>query len=331
MPDSETGTPFEVACDESGAEGEHLIGANTDVFAHGSVHLASDAAAASVQEVRDRVRSPATEYKANHLLREKQRAVLEWILGPDGPLLGCAHVHLTDKTAHVVDRLVAVLCDGAAADSAAAGLLAAGRAQPTRSWDLFLEAANDLLRSRDLLLAPTPVDTFFLALDDLRRSAWPVPAGTSETLTALAAGRGRAEAYRDSVAPAPPVVPILEPFFPALLRTIAYWTDRCGGPVTVVHDETNALTPERIDYLWERAGAGLAGIDRVDSAHDPRVQLADFLAGVARKIASEALGGRADPALVGLIRPYVDATSVWGDPTSAALLGLTAAEGAVSR
>ena len=61
------------------------------------------------------------------------------------------------------------------------------------------------------------------------------------------------------------------------------------------------------------------------------MQLADFLAGVARKIASEALVGRADPALVGLIRPYVDATSVWGDPTSAALLGLTAAEGAVSR
>src|SRR6187397_1217575 len=38
--DESAGTPFEVACDESGSEGEHLIGANTDVFAHGSVHLA---------------------------------------------------------------------------------------------------------------------------------------------------------------------------------------------------------------------------------------------------------------------------------------------------
>jgi hypothetical protein len=125
-------------------------------------------------------------------------------------------------------------------------------------------------------------------------------------------------------------VPLLEPFFPALLRTVAYWSDRIDRPVTVVHDETNALTPERIDYLWEQAGTRLAGIDRVDSANDPRVQLADFLAGVARKIASEALGGRADPALVELIRPYVDSTSVWGDPTSGAMLGLPA-EGAFSR
>jgi hypothetical protein len=59
----------------------------------------------------------------------------------------------------------------------------------------------------------------------------------------------------------------------------------------------------------------------VHSRLDPRVQLADFLAGIARKIASDELNGRGDPALTALLRPYVDPASVWGDERSWALLG----------
>src|SRR5690242_9076845 len=62
--------PVEIACDESGSEGEHLVGGNTDVFAHASVNLSIDTSAACVQEIRARIGSPALEYKANHLLRE---------------------------------------------------------------------------------------------------------------------------------------------------------------------------------------------------------------------------------------------------------------------
>ncbi len=322
VPDESVGTPFEVACDESGSEGEHLIGANTDVFAHGSVHLALDEAAASVQEVRDRVRSPATEYKANHLLREKQRAVLEWILGPDGPLLGQAHVHLTDKTAYVVDRLVLVLT-GREAPATSAVLLQAGPALGDR-WQRLLHTGNDLLRSRSLLAAPMPVDAFFTALDDIAGSG--DLDGAAEAFATLGSGRERAEAYRSDVAPGPPVVPLLEPFFPALLRTIGYWSGRLDQPVAVVHDETNTLTSERLEHVRRLAGPALASFDRVDSTHDARVQLADFLAGVARKLASDALGGRADRPLVELLRPYVDPASVWGDPVSGAQLGLPAPE-----
>ncbi len=319
-PEESAGTPFEVACDESGSEGEHLIGANTDVFAHGSVHLALDEAAASVQEVRDRVRSPATEYKANHLLREKQRAVLEWILGADGPLLGQAHVHLTDKTAYVVDRLVLVLT-GEEAPVTRAVLLQAGPALGDR-WQRLLHTGNDLLRSRSLLAAPMPVDAFFTALDDIAGQG--ELDGVAEAFATLRSGRERAEAYRSGVAPDPPVVPFLEPFFPALVRTIAYWSDRLDGPVAVVHDETNTLTSERLEHVRRIAGPALASFERVDSTDDARVQLADFLAGVARKLASDALGGRADQPMVELLRPYVDPASVWGDPLSGAQLGLPA-------
>src|SRR5215211_593808 len=93
-----TGPLLQIACDESGYEGEKLIGATTDVFAHASVHLPIEAATGFVQELRARILSPASEYKATHLLREKHREVLRWFLGPQGPVHGRAHVFLIDKS-----------------------------------------------------------------------------------------------------------------------------------------------------------------------------------------------------------------------------------------
>jgi hypothetical protein len=84
------GRLLEIACDESGYEGDKLIGATTRLFAHASMHLDAEAAADCMQELRNRIRSPATEYKATHVLREKHRAVLGWLLGASGPLLGNA-------------------------------------------------------------------------------------------------------------------------------------------------------------------------------------------------------------------------------------------------
>ena len=57
---------------------------------------------------------------------------------------------------------------------------------------------------------------------------------------------------------------------------------------------------------------------QVDSRTDPRVQVADLLAGVARKVATDELLGRSDPDLTALLRPYVDPASRWcwhGDGT----------------
>jgi hypothetical protein len=50
---------------------------------------------------------------------------------------------------------------------------------------------------------------------------------------------------------------------------------------------------------------------QVDSRTDPRVQVADLLAGVARKVAADELLGRSDPDLTALLRPYVDPASRW--------------------
>lgn len=79
-------------------------------------------------------------------------------------------------------------------------------------------------------------------------------------------------------------------------------------PVTLVHDRQNALTPGRIAAIVQgarRDGIALAGLRLVDSRDDARVQIADFLAGIARKIASDQLAGSGDPFLAARLAPYV--------------------------
>ncbi|MFJ6562699.1 hypothetical protein ACIQMV_23105 [Streptomyces sp. NPDC091412] len=309
----------EVACDESGSDGENLTDGNTDVFAHASVLLPAESAAGCVQEIRNRIRSPAEEYKAGHLLREKHRAVLEWVLSPAGPLYGHARVDLTDKAFFVVDRALDLLLgDAAGADA----LYGTGReAFGADGWRRFLRAANRLLRARSDAEPVDPVDAFFAHVEELRRVKVPEPAAA--VLERLAGSRERAEAYRARVTAGPPLIPALNPLLPAILRTAALWSAPRTA-VRLVHDRQNMLTPDRVDWLLRTArqrGVALDGVELVHSRLDLRVQLADFLAGVARKLASDELNGCGDPVLTALLRPYVGTSSVWGDAPSWALLG----------
>jgi hypothetical protein len=91
----------------------------------------------------------------------------------------------------------------------------------------------------------------------------------------------------------PSIPPPLEPMLPALAETVLFWS---GGvrQVLVIHDEQSALTAGRLSRLQQvladsaepsPAGASpLAGLMMVDSRDDPRVQVADLLAGVARRL-----------------------------------------------
>lgn len=312
------GAFLEVACDESGSDGENLTGGNTDVFAHASVRLPVESAAAQVREIRDRIRSPAEEYKANHLLREKHRAVLEWLLAPAGPIHGNAQVHLIEKAYFVVDRAAGLLLGDR---TVALGLYRTGRGNFGEArWREFLTVANQLLRVRNDGGPREPVDAFFRTVRSL-----PSADGRGDlphTLERLAASRPRADSYRARLLDGPPLIPLLNPLLPAIVNTAAVWSAG-GRSVRLVHDRQNMLTPERIAWIEEtarRAGIGFGGLRLVHSRLDPRVQLADFLAGIARKLASDELNGRGDPALTALLRPYVDPASLWGDERSWALL-----------
>src|SRR5579862_5288978 len=92
------------------------------------------------------------------------------------------------------------------------------------------------------------------------------------------------------------------PILPALAETVLFWS---GGQrqVMVIHDEQSALTATRLERLQQVLADGavlpaaatqdagappirvspLAGLVTVDSRDDPRVQVADLLAGAARR------------------------------------------------
>ncbi|WP_370948900.1 DUF3800 domain-containing protein [Amycolatopsis sp. cg5] len=280
-----------VACDESGSEGEKLIGGETDVFAHAGVLLDAGAAEECLRELRRRIRSPAVEYKANHLLRSKHRAVLVWFLGPSGPIHGRARVHLTDKRLFVANTLAGVLGRDAVA------LHRAGRrALGSATWTDLLASFNDLVRVKN---RQGTAASFFARVEALR--------GAHEIVDELVLARPRLEAFRGrGLGGAMPFNPLV----PALIRAVEYWgAEYWGGEaVSIVHDDQTALTESVVELI--KARTGLREMRFVDSRDDARVQVADFLAGTARKIASEELNGREDEELTALLRPYVDERSL---------------------
>jgi len=297
---------LEIACDESGSEGEKLVGGSTDVFAHASVHLSLDAARECIEMVRVGARSPATECKASVVLRERNRRVLVWLIGPGGPLFGRAHVHLTEKAYRLTAKLVELLgCDVAPRQL----YDAAPRTLGATNWRRLMGAFNDLMRSRDLLETRIAANRFFDLVDDCRSAPGVLGAAASE----IWAAHPRDDAAVARLIDRADGRSVLDPLVPAIARGVAHWYDG-DRPVSLVHDEQGALTPDRLRELDTVCGdAALAGIRFVDSTTDPRVQVADLLAGAARKIASDQLGGRGDVLLTALLRPYLDRDSFWGD------------------
>lgn len=311
----------EIACDESGSEGENLLGGETDVLAHGSVRLDAEAAADCVRELRDRIRSPAQEYKANHLLRTKHRGTLVWLLGPSGPIHHRAQVHLTDKTFFVVGKIVDLVLDeipytdsiGHVQGPRARALTTALHREGPRvlgpdQWTAFLRAFVGLLRLSNRRGAATSPESFSRLAGRLAGTA--APGQVQDVLNRIR------DAPEIGFRADPKLIPPLDPLMPAIIATIRHWSDG-GTPVAVVHDEQPSLKAERIAQLEEilaaSPGTHLRELRFADSRDDPRVQVADFLAGVARRIASDELNGHGDGELTALLRSYVDTESTWAD------------------
>jgi hypothetical protein len=304
---------FEVACDESGSEGEKLVGGSTDVFAHASVDVDAAVAVAAIERIRVEARSPATEVKASVVLRQQNRRVLEWLLGTDGPFHGHAHVHLTDKALHLTGHLVGLAGLGAdesaslAADLSSAGHRRLGRA----GWLELLVAYNDLMRAREVGVAEAAARELVTRLCELGRAVdddlGSVVLGVAATVPADAAALAVLVERDRWTTP-------LDPIVGALADVLQRWGSP-GRRLWIVHDMQTALTDRAIRTAVAArangASASLAGIRFVDSQDDVRVQMADFLAGAARRVASETLAGQEDPSLAELIAPYVSPQSVW--------------------
>jgi hypothetical protein len=330
------GPEVEIACDESGSEGEKLIGGTTDVFAHASVCMDTDAAASCIVELRGWTRSPAEEYKASVVLRSQNRRALTWLLGPSGPLHTHAHVHLTEKSFFLVGAAVDFLGgDGTGwPDRPPGGVAAFLHAEAARTfgrgrWEAFLGGFNDLLRARGRVEVESCATAFAALLEDLRRAGRGTHAG--DVLDRSATGAADLGSLLAPLVDTSRMAPRLQPLVPALLRAVGHW-GAGGRAVSIVHDEQHALTAQRIAYVKALLdGTGSAGhlvdLRLVDSRSDARVQVADLLAGAARRIAEDELNGKGDAELIDLLAPYVDRGSIWartGGSRLAAMLDPTA-------
>jgi hypothetical protein len=301
---------LDVACDESGWEGANLSTGRSDVIAYASVRVSTDAAASLLGDLGGRSGPAPREFKASQVLRRVGRSTVIRLLGS---LHGNALVHLTDKAYFVVGRALDLVL-GNSAETASAGLVADPRltelaATLTRDRsDAFLAACNAVVRIEKPWLVHEPVDAFIDLVEDLQ------PARD----VAYAA---RARLLDDRV-----LHPAGEPLIPALARTVLHWSRGGATDVAIVHDEQSALTERRIRWLERQ----LLPPDRVlrfrqvDSRTDPRVQVADVLAGLARRLATAALHGRGDAELCRLLGPYVDPGSRWCDEPSWSMLATPA-------
>ena len=303
------GAVVEIGCDESGFSGRNLLDPATPLITHAGVDLSGAEAAELVAALRAGSGRWLTELKSGRFLR-----------GPDaGPALadflaalrGRAQVHLIDKQFFLVTRVVDLLLTepSYAAGTrltedrrpAALALYRAGR-PAGRDWDAFLAALIALVQvKRRHTPDSRALDRFFQARDALAGTGLGAPA--EAVLDGLSRTRVRAVLTRLTDGD-PAVPPPLEPMLPALAETVLFFS---GGRrrVLVVHDEQSALTAGRLRRLQDALAAGapvspLAGLVMADSRDDPRVQVADLLAGVARRL----------PDAGGPLGPYLSPTSL---------------------
>jgi len=323
----------EIVCDESGFSGGNLVGGHAPVFAHASVRIDGATAAGVMAGLRRRMDGgPPGELKAGALLRPRHRDLVRDLLGVDGPLAGTARVHLVDTVYFALARLADLLGEGAeaprgtdspgrdpAARRAALILYAGGPVTyGADRWRQFLTRAADLMRTNSRWTPREPVAPFAAALDELLET----PGEVADVLRPMRERLAAAAGVRAALKAGPKLATLLEPVVPALGRAVAMWSTN-GATLSVVHDDQSAVTPERVAAI--AAGTGLIEVTLVDSRTDPRVQVADLLAGIARRLAGDLLAGRAQPDddLAALLRPAVDPGSTWADPVSWSALSPT--------
>jgi len=332
--DAVAGAVVEIACDESGFSGTNLLHPATPVITHASVDLCVGEAVGLIAALRSGLRFSPNEFKSGRFLRSpKAGQALQWFLAA---LSGRAHVHLVDKEYFLVTRIVDLfLAEPSYAASTrltqdhrpAALTLYRARRWAGCHWGVFLAAFVELVRiKRRHRPDRRALERFFQARDALVRDGLGAPAeGVLDGLSRTRVWAVLTRLSDDDRSIPPP----LEPMLAALAETILFWS---GGQrqVLVIHDEQSALTAGRLSRLQQvladgagssptgadEAGASpakvppakvslvspLAGLVMVDSRDDPRVQVADLLAVVARRL----------PGIVddGPLQPFLSPTSL---------------------
>ncbi len=328
--------PLVVACDESGNDGENLLSGGSTVFAHASLTLSPYEAAALMDEARARTRSQTTELKSKTILQPQHQDTAKWLLSHP-TVEGNASVHLTHKKYFVVSKLYDSTAEELAHElgydiyetgvalTGANLLFFLGPQCYGAAWDKLLMTFQHFMRAKDSdqaqeLLASLIESMVQLLSDEdavVRDVLGTVLAGFSHlgSLSRLQIGDGLEERLRT-----------MDPLISAVGAAVHFWASLSGKPIELVHDAAKELTPVKIDWAKQslarpeaiapsRQGLAseLTDVRLVDSKDDPRVQVADLLAGIGR-IVGESIANEQQHPLGPSLLPMVSGASLWPIP-----------------
>ncbi|MBT1631035.1 DUF3800 domain-containing protein [Curtobacterium flaccumfaciens] len=318
---------LQVVGDESGSDGENLSQATHRMFSYGSTSLSRDDASEILRRTRRAIGSTSEEAVASSELKSsklfaKHRKVAESLFEPNGPFDGQASVYIADKTKFLAGKMVSLLLEehqyrlreplGFEKEAVLANEIAdyALPVLPDATRSRLLQTFNQLCRSYKAPYAPSGRASKFLdALRFAIVSASHDPRA-SKTLNWL--WEARREAY--TIENEQVSTRDLEPMLPTLLVVATTWHEHFGGPEFEIHmDEYRQMTPQMIDIVKGLARGGwgvpLKDIIQVQSLDDPRVQVADWIAGAGRIAATEILRGEFSR-LSELVLPFIDESSM---------------------
>ncbi|PKH40720.1 hypothetical protein SAMN05192575_105185 [Nocardioides alpinus] len=311
-----------VATDESGWDGEQLIGRFDRFMTIGSVACDDEHGERVLQSLRRAANLGATgEVKFKHLRRNPGRleALAETMVSTD--LLGnrCM-IYVVDKHFMAASKLVDLLIEEHTS-SRGINLYAAG-ANIVMGRALTNEAASELGAEQHLDLLQNVVDFASMrnvgggqvSVEELMACLYRARAACGAGFVADVLGlalRCETEAH-DHLAhldrltredtPAAAAAP-MEPLVPSVAALIGCWVERLG-PISVLADEQLTLTDEILDVFarlsamslndgrngWTR-GPHSASVHRGSSDDHPSIQLADLVAGAGLAVAR----GEVDP------------------------------------
>jgi hypothetical protein len=303
---------IQIAGDESGSDGENLITPTHQFFTYGTVDLSKEEASSTIENLRRAIGSTkaeadsAGELKSSGLVK-KHRRVLAEFLSPEGALGKHASVYVADKSYFLTCKLISLFVEeqayfrgvnlGPIVERELANELhdeVRLRVDPT-AWSTLLDSFNRLVRYYKVPAGKAATSYEFMkALNCVRRSLSGEPA--ADSLRMLWDARGQANEYGNGTTA--PEVRYLEPMVPVLLAATSSWTARHPGEkLELVADEHSALTVDALDLVRRAApvfGSALHRIRTVDSKSDPRIQLADVVAGAGRHVAEVLQSGTTD-------------------------------------
>lgn len=330
---------MQISGDESGSDGENLSRPTHRFFSYGTTDLSGDEASELIREVRRTIGSTdadaaaATELKSGPVVA-KHASKIARFFGSKGPLGPHASIYVADKPFFLAGKMISLLVEEEASsrgqriwmiERQLAVELHDGTAPNVAPelWADLLDVFNRLVRfyPRPPSSAATASDLVAI-LDRVRQSLpgdkhWPV-------VRMLWDARRQAAQY--DAAPASPVFRYLEPLVPALLAVSSTWTARYPGqPINLVVDTHSSLTSEAVDLIVNASSlvqSQLQTVELVDSKQDPRVQLADLIAGVGRHAAQTLQDGKTDALTAAAVESF-DANGMWSDasPLESALRG----------